>query len=137
MFRRRIRLPWVVSIVLFLFTILGILLIPKQQYSCSTYNDVCTVSYKNKILTPPISDYTFKKSDIAQYKIVSEKSCFYKRNKPHSCRDVYKINVYLKSGKVVHLNKTFFDYQEIQNFYNKLTNSDEFVVDDSMFSPLF
>ena len=105
MFRRRIRLSWGVSIVLFLFTILGILLIPKQDYSCSAYNDVCSISYRNKFFPPPIDDYKFKKSDILQYKIVTEQSCHSGRYDNSECRDVYSIDIYLNELPFLILNK--------------------------------
>lgn len=120
----RRRLPLILMIILMILPIIYRLLTPITDIECSKAKDSCSIHTWDTIFRTPKLVDEFKISDIKQYKIDSH---YYSSRRRHYTS--YRITLYLKKDKVIHLKNETRSYSRAEAICEGIMNDDNFTLE--------
>ena len=115
------KLPMKYGAIILVIMFIGTLFLPLQNIECSRANGTCSVYSRSVILRQPKLVNQFNISDIERYKI---KDNYHGGGRGGHHYTSYGINIYLKSGELVHIENETRSYERAQEIYNNMINND-------------
>lgn len=131
-YNKKLSIKYIYTIVAIIF--IGTLFIPLQSIQCSKTDNVCFIYSKNVILRHPKLVNQFNISDIDRYEIKDKHNSGGRGGIRYTS---YFINIYLKTGEIIHIENETRSYERAQEIYDSMINNDNFSLKGNYWCSLF
>ncbi len=131
-YNKKLPIKYVFVILAVIF--IGTLLMPLYDIECSKINNTCSIYSRSVILRRPKLVSQFNISDIEHYKI---KDYYHGGGRGGRSYTSYGINIYLKTGEIIHIENETRSYERAQEIYNNMINSNNFILKGNYWHSIF